>query len=124
MIRAAILLAVVTSLWPLRADGSPSPDPTRPTDYFARTIIEGDLPQQVSNWKVTAIQISDRGRTAIVNGRILRAGDEIGNVTVLEITPKSVVLDYDRRQLVVSLIPYTVKKKLAERRKGGNKHEQ
>ncbi len=115
-IRAGMLLAVATGFWSLHAHGSPSPDPTRPTDYFAQTIIDGNMAQQVINWKVTAIQISDKGRTAIVNGRILKAGDEIGNVTVLEITPKSVVLDYDRKELVVSLIPYSVKKLLTERK--------
>ena len=115
-ITTGILLAVATGVWPTHTDGSPLPDPTRPANYFTRTIIDEDLPQQVTNWKLTAIQISDKGRTAIVNGRMVKAGDEIGNVTVLEITPKSVVLDYDGKQLVVSLVPYTVKKPLAERR--------
>lgn len=115
-IRAGMLLALVTTLGPVHAHGSPVPDPTRPANYFTRTIIDEDLPLQVIDWKLTAIQISDERRTAIVNGRILKEGDEIGNVTVLEITPKSVVLDYDRKRLVVSLIPYTVKKTVAERR--------
>ncbi len=113
-ITTGILLAVATGFWPMHAYSSP--DPTRPANYLTRTLISEDLdlPEKVIDWKLTAIQISDRGRTAIVNGRILRAGDEIGNVTVLEITPKSVVLDYGGKQLVVSLIPYSVKK-IAER---------
>ena len=111
-ITTGMLLAVATVFWPMHANSSPLPDPTRPANYFTRTIINRDLdlPEQVIDWKLTAIQISDRRRTAIGNGRILKAGDEIGNVTVLEITPKSVVLDYGGKQLVVSLIPYSVKK--------------
>lgn len=111
-ITTGMLLAVATGFWPMLNHSSPLPDPTRPANYFTRTTINEDLdlPEKVIDWKLTAIQISDRRRTAIVNGRILKAGDEIGNVTVLKITPNSVVLDYGGKQLVVNLIPYSVKK--------------
>ena len=118
-ITTGMLRAVATVFWPMHANSSPLPDPTRPANYFTRTIINRDLdlPEQVIDWKLTAIQISEKGRSAIVNGRILKTGDAIGNATLLEIKPKSVVLEYDRKQLVVNLITQAVKKTPVERLK-------
>ena len=91
------------------------PDPTRPADYMTiPTDIEifaaEDLPKQLINWKVTAIRISDKERTAIVNGQLVKPGDEIGPARILEIKPVSVLLDYDNKHVVVRLFEVVHKK--------------
>lgn len=91
--------------------GDTLPDPTRPADFFSRSVIQEERPQELINWHVTAIRTSTAGRSAIVNGKLVKVGDEIGSATVLEITSKSVVLDYLRKQLEINLIPRGIEKK-------------
>lgn len=79
------------------------PDPTRPADYVIRTVIEEDLPRELIDWRVTAISTSSGVATAIVNNKLVRVGDTIGRAKVIEITARTVVLDYDRKQVVVRL---------------------
>lgn len=78
------------------------PDPTRPAQY-SNTIAE-DITSSLVEWKVTAIRISENDRTAIVNGRIARAGDTIGTAKLLEILPHQVILEYDNRKVSVKLL--------------------
>lgn len=94
--------------------GEPLPDPTRPADFFSRSAIQEAQPQELINWHLTAIRISTTHRSAIVNGKLVKVGDEIGSATVLEITSKSVVLDTDRKRLEINLIPRGIKKKLSK----------
>lgn len=91
------------------------PDPTRPADYITiPTDIEvvevEDLPKQLIDWSVTSIRISSEDRSAIVNGRLVRIGDEIGPAKIIEIKPILVVLDYDDRHVVVRLFRNNVQK--------------
>ena len=83
------------------------PDPTRPADFMAENtepvfIEEIDTTDKI-NWKVTAIRISDKDRSAIVNGKLVRAGDNVGPAKILEIKPLSVVIDYENRKLILRL---------------------
>jgi hypothetical protein len=78
------------------------PDPTRPAEYQT-TVIARDLPKALADWNVTAIRISASDRTAIVNGRIVRVGDAIGQATVLDIQPVQIILKYENRQVAVRL---------------------
>jgi len=92
------------------------PDPTRPSDYVeVSDVIEvvefEELPKQLIDWRLTAIRISDTERTAIINGQLVKTGDEIGPAKILEIKPVSVVLDYDDRHVVVRLFRDSTHKK-------------
>ncbi len=92
------------------------PDPTRPSDYVEKSeVIEvfeiEEIPKQFIDWKVTAIRISDKQRTAIINGQLVKSGDEIGPAKVLEIKPVSVLLDYDDKSFVVRLFKDSTNKK-------------
>jgi len=83
------------------------PDPTRPADFIAENtepvfIEEIDTTEKI-NWKVTAIRISEKDRSAIVNGKLVRAGDDVGPAKILEINPLSVVIDYEKRKLILRL---------------------
>ena len=83
------------------------PDPTRPATYVVKNIepvfFEEINVKQSINWKLSAIRISDNDRTAILNGKLVRAGDDIGPAKVLEINPLSVVIDHEERKLIVRL---------------------
>ncbi len=83
------------------------PDPTRPATYVVKNlepiIFEETNVKQNINWKLSAIRISDNDRTAILNGQLVRAGDDIGPAKVMEINPLSVVIDHEERKLIVRL---------------------
>jgi hypothetical protein len=96
------------------ARGQTLPDPTRPANYSVRLAASEELPQQFINWDVRAIRTAESGRNAVVNGRLVKIGDEIDTARIVDITPDSVVLDYDRRQLVLRLLPEDIKKKRTE----------
>lgn len=83
------------------------PDPTRPATYIVDNVqpvfFEDINVKERINWKLSAIRISDKDRTAILNGKLVRAGDDIGPAKVLEINPLSVVINHEERKLIVRL---------------------
>jgi len=87
------------------------PDPTMPANYSSRAVSVQELPQQMIDWKVHAIRTSPTGRNAVVNGRLVRVGDAIDSATIIDITPDTVVLTYDRKEMVLKLMPADIKKK-------------
>jgi hypothetical protein len=96
------------------------PDPTRPATYIVEDIEpvffdEIDVKEKI-NWKLSAIRISSEDRTAILNGKLVRAGDDIGPAKVLEINPLSIVIDHDERKLIVRLYNTSVIKDYKSRK--------
>ncbi len=83
------------------------PDPTRPATYMVEdsepVFFEEINFKEKINWKLSAIKISADDRTAILNGKLIRAGDEIGPAKVLEINPLSVLINHEERKLIVRL---------------------
>ena len=83
------------------------PDPTRPAtfvDVVAEPVFFEEIQvKEKINWKLSAIRISADDRSAIVNGKLVRVGDDIGPAKILEINPLSVVIDHDERKLIVRL---------------------
>jgi len=82
-------------------------DPTRPATYVAEDLtpkiyeeinVKGEF-----NWTLSAIRISKNDRTAILNGKLVRAGDEFGSAKVIEINPLSIVIDHENKKLIVRL---------------------
>ncbi len=82
-------------------------DPTRPATYDAEVkepIFFEDFDDKESiDWKVSAIRISENDRTAIINGKLVRVGDDVGPAKVLEIKPLSVLIDHKDNKLIVRL---------------------
>ncbi|MEX2353012.1 MAG: general secretion pathway protein GspB [Gammaproteobacteria bacterium] len=97
-----IMLWAVLPLVAITGRAQALPDPTRPAQYQSAIVVQ-DLPTELHDWRVTAIRISAQDRSAIVNGRIVRTGDDIGPATVLEIQPVQVILDYDNTKVAVRL---------------------
>ena len=110
----AISLFVCTNS--LYANNSLS-DPTKPADYqdsLAEPIyVEAVTVDEKVSWRVSAIRISSSDRTAIVNGELVRVGDEISSGEVIEINPLSVVLNHKDQKLIVRLFNSNVKKEVA-----------
>ena len=100
--------------------------------------LQLELEQEII-WQVSAIRISEDDRNAIVNGKLVRVGDilipdhsaddDVFSVvkaivnekvlrtgksnhpaTIIEINPKSVIIDYKERKLIVSLFKNQVTK--------------
>ncbi len=55
------------------------------------------------SWSLSAIRVSEKDRTAILNGQLVRVGDEINQAKIVEIKSKSVVIDHDDQKLIVRL---------------------
>lgn len=85
------------------------PDPTRPATYKTKAdepIYVEDFESGIkekTNWILSAIRISEKDKTAIVNGKLVRVGDAIEQGKVLEIKPQSVVIDHEDKKLIVRL---------------------
>ncbi|MGB1800813.1 MAG: hypothetical protein ACPHLK_08300 [Gammaproteobacteria bacterium] len=85
------------------------PDPTRPANYLVETnepvfveVFSETTKEQVS-WTLSAVRISDKDKTAIVNGELVRVGDEINQAKVLEIHSQSVLINHENQRLIVRL---------------------
>ncbi len=85
-------------------------DPTKPVDYLPASARVQPLPDEMVNWRLTAVRIGKDDRSAVLNGKVVRAGDAIGRARVVEIKPGIVVVELDRKQLDVRLYGVGVKK--------------
>ncbi len=88
-------------------------DPTRPYDYVpadSRTEEPVVLPREQVQWDLSVIRIGKDSRFAIINGQLVRPGEQIESAKLLEIKPSEVVLEYDNRSVIVTLLDRAVKK--------------
>jgi hypothetical protein len=99
IIFSMFLLFIATTM---RADAD-LPDPTRPADYSVAISVKQAAPKTRAEYKLNAVRISVDDRSAIVNGRLVRVGDEIGKAKVKEINIQNIVLDYERKMMTVPL---------------------
>ncbi len=89
------------------------PDPTRPWDY-APEVPPPPPPEVLTEWRLSAIRIAASDRSAILNGRLVREGEQVGPGTVKGIRPGEVVLDYNGNEVVVPLLPGGFKRPAGE----------
>ena len=117
MVMAAVVMACSLTCTALAAT---LPDPTRPYGYSQAVEVSYPQPGSRVEWVLNGIRLRDQDRTAIVNGKIVREGDEIDNATVVEIGETEVVLAHDHRRIVVRLLASNVKSRAGEPVPGGN----
>ncbi len=104
------ILFIGFAVFPLLASSNAElPDPTRPANYLVEdtepVYVEAyidDAKEKVS-WRLSAVRISDNDRSAIVNGKLVRVGDDVSSATITEINPLSVVINYEDKKLIVRL---------------------
>lgn len=89
--------------------GAMLPDPTRPY-AFATTVQAEALPTEGVQWRLSGIRIREGEKSAILNGKLVRAGDSLAGATILEINPADVVLVQDTQRIVVKMILSSIKK--------------
>jgi len=65
-------------------------DPFRSLNKSTGAVANSDEPR----WKLSGIVFNNLKPLAIINGKSVNVGDNVGKATVVEITQKSVVLDY------------------------------
>ena len=85
------------------------PDPTRPANYIVESnepvsieVFSESTKEQIS-WTLSAVRISDKDKTAIINGKLVREGDEIDQAKIVDIKSQSVVIDHENKKLIVRL---------------------
>lgn len=101
------LLFLVTCYLPL-ATCFALDDPTRPPEYqeVSTGIADGAAPQ----WVLKSILISPARRSAVLNGRAIKKGEQLDQeVTVLDILPGSVLLKGAEGEFSVNLLSASVK---------------
>lgn len=82
-------------------------DPTKPPEYQAVSpVVAGAAPQ----WVLQSILISPTRRSAVLNGRTIKKGEQLDKqVKVLDIRPDSVLLRGAQGEFSVNLLPVSVK---------------
>lgn len=81
-------------------------DPTRPPHVIPS---EAGAVERTEPWLLTAILVAKGRRVAVVNGRPVRAGDEVDGATVKEIARKRVVLATPDGDLALQLVDARLK---------------
>lgn len=104
-------LAVMAAI---AAENGAMTDPTRPMDYMPASALSQPLPEELMDWRLTAVRIGKDGGSAVLNGRIVREGDQVGRARVVEIKPGIVVVDFERKRLEVRLFTGGVHKQKAK----------
>jgi|LWDU01.1.fsa_nt_gi hypothetical protein len=92
---------------PLVSGNTELPDPTRPANY----VVDDEEPiffeeietREKISLKLSAIRISASDKSAIVNGKLVRIGDEIDTATIIEINRLSVVVSHEDKKIIVRL---------------------
>ena len=79
-------------------------DPMRP--YSVSRAPAGKV---VSDFTVTAIFSSEARQVAVVNGKVVQAGDRLGNARVIEILPDGVRYERDGRQFTIRVASLAIK---------------
>jgi len=95
---AAALVGALAAA-PAAAD-SALPDPTRPAVQRSATA-QAPAPR----WHLESTLVSPERRLAVIDGRMVRAGDRLGDAQVLEIGPDQVTLRSDERIVHLRLLP-------------------
>lgn len=65
-------------------------DPFRSLNRSTGTVANSDEPR----WRLSGIVFNSLKPLAIINGKSVNVGDNVGRATVVEITQQSVILDY------------------------------
>ncbi len=111
----AYALAAVAGGWPHPALSQTSPpedlaDPMRPPSVLqAAPAAAGDAQAPVELPRLQAIMREGGQRLAVINGQLLRVGDDVGGATVTAITASSVVISVEGKSSVLKLVGQDVK---------------
>jgi len=80
-------------------------DPTRPAIVKSQSSMSHESASKMGGYKVSQIFISQRSKTAIVNGQKVKVGDMIDGAEVLSIRSGQVYLLVDGQNTTISITP-------------------
>jgi hypothetical protein len=79
----------------------PSLQPEVAKDVFANG--ERKIFVDTSGYKVSSILVTPRGKTAIINGHLVRVGHRVEDAEVIDITPHEVLLEIDGQRVTLGM---------------------
>ncbi len=88
-------------------------DPTRPYQHQNNETLEIEqvyIPDRKIQWRLSGIRLRGDLRTAILNGKLVKEGDDLGVAKVMEIRPREVVLLHEDKNLIVKLLYSDIKR--------------
>ena len=77
-------------------------DPTRPDNFTANSSIQGPL-------ELNAIIVSADRQVAVINGVVVKVGDDVGGARVLSISPNKVQLQGASDKITLFLLDQSLK---------------
>jgi MSHA biogenesis protein MshK len=88
-------------------------DPTRPYGYGTprAEVIEFTDPRDGITWNLTGVRISGHDRSAILNGRVVRAGDWIEGARVIDIETDAVLIEHHDDRVRIRLLDFDIKQR-------------
>lgn len=110
-----LMISGITLAAALAGDTGSLPDPTRPVDYLPASAQAQPLPGELIDWRLTAVRIGREDRSAVLNGKVVHAGESVGRARIIEIRPGAVLVEFDRKQLEVRLHGVPVKKQITDK---------
>lgn len=97
-----LLLAVIAgSLWWTGLHADEFIDPTRPPMVLRSPGVEQKSP--ATELKLDTVLVSPGRRVAVINGNVLREGDEVGGATIEQIDLQGVVINRGGQQVTLRL---------------------
>lgn len=113
-----LLLGALAATTVVEPPASSLPDPTRPYQY-SQAVDFASLPPspEAREWRLNGIQVRDGQKRAILNGKLVREGQKLGDATVAAIGTSDVTLSVDNRLVVVRFLIPPIKQDVAAVRK-------
>jgi MSHA biogenesis protein MshK len=100
-------IALLFGLWAAGVSAQQLRDPTRPPNFAAARPEAAEAP---SDLVLQTVLVSPERRNATVNGRLVRVGDTVSGMRVIEIRESTVVLRGPGEQRTLSLFPAVEKR--------------
>lgn len=92
-------------------------DPTRPPTAMVRAEPKQEM-RPIGDWQLSMTRVSGGDGLAILNGSLVRVGQQVADAKVLTIAPDHVLLEQAGRRLRVDLVrPMTVKHRIRMERR-------
>jgi MSHA biogenesis protein MshK len=84
-------------------------DPTKPYEYDSLMETRSYAQGEEMLWALSGIKIKPTGKTAILNGKLVREGDALDGAHIIEINPAEVILLRDQQRFAVKLLIRDIK---------------
>ncbi len=84
-------------------------DPTRPAPGWQADVAQGTAAALPGSLQLQLIKDTAQGKTALINGQLLRKGQMVQHYRVSDITAEQVILELNGERHVLSLINTAIK---------------